>query len=121
MNTSPPSQELVVRYPLGSGNGSDLPAIDEMIEVGKGIVKRNGEKIALLSFGSMLGEAEKVADSVNATIVDMRFVKPLDKTLINELTATHTHIVTIEDNAIAGSAGSGVNEYILSQGVAVTI
>ena len=110
-----------VRYPRGSGTGAELPALDETIELGKGIVKREGEKIALLNFGTTLGEAEQAAQALNATLVDMRFVKPLDEALILSLAASHDVLVTVEDNAIAGGAGSGVNEFILSQGKAVKV
>jgi len=110
-----------VRFPRGTGNGAQLPEITETITIGKGVVKKTGEKIALLNFGTILAEAEKVAVELNATVVDMRFVKPLDETLIKQLANDHQCLVTIEDNAIAGGAGSGVNEYILSQGIAIKI
>lgn len=112
-----------VRYPRGSGNGATLPLISETIEIGKGKKIRAmteaapETKIAILNFGTTLAEATKAAESLNASLVDMRFVKPLDQSLINELCASHDVIVTVEDNAIAGGAGSGVNEYILSQGI----
>lgn len=107
-----------VRYPRGSGIGSELPAITDTITVGKGVVKQRGEKIAILSFGTVLCEAELAAKALNATLVDMRFVKPLDESLIAELSEQHDVLVTVEDNAIAGGAGSAVNEYLLSQGLA---
>jgi len=110
-----------VRYPRGNGTGEALPGIDETLEVGKGRVMQTGEKIALLSFGTMLGEAEKAAKALNATLVDMRFVKPLDEALISELAQSHHTLVTVEDNVIAGGAGSGVNEYILGQGLGVKV
>jgi len=110
-----------VRYPRGSGTGAELPNIDETIEIGKGIVKQQGENTVILSFGTLLGEAKIAADALNATLVDMRFVKPLDEALIKELTQTHTCIITVEDNAIAGGAGSAVNEFILSQGIAIKV
>lgn len=110
-----------VRYPRGTGTGETLPAMDETIAVGKGRLIQTGEKIALLSFGTLLGEAEKAANALNATLVDMRFVKPLDEALISELAQSHHTLVTLEDNVIAGGAGSGVNEYILSQGLAVKV
>ncbi len=69
----------------------------------------------------MLAEAKKAAGNLDATLVDMRFVKPLDEKLIDELNDSHDVLVTVEDNAIAGGAGSGVNEYLLSQGKAVRI
>lgn len=108
-----------VRYPRGSGTGETLPSINETIEIGKGIVKRKGQSIALLNFGTVLGEADKAAEALNATLADMRFVKPLDEALILELVENHDVLVTIEDNAIAGGAGSAVNEFILSKGLPV--
>ena len=121
----------IVRYPRGTGTGATLPGIDETIALGKGVKivkaelsedkKKTEKSIALLSFGSMLAQAKQAAISLNATLVDMRFVKPLDETLIDELYANHDILVTIEDNAIAGGAGSGVNEYLLAQGKALTI
>ncbi|MFD2164711.1 1-deoxy-D-xylulose-5-phosphate synthase [Thalassotalea euphylliae] len=106
-----------VRYPRGSGTGAELPTMDETIPMGKGVVKRNGQKIAILNFGTMLGEAEQASNALDATLADMRFVKPLDEALIEEMVANHDVVVTVEDNAIAGGAGSAVNEYILSQGL----
>ncbi|MBU2869273.1 1-deoxy-D-xylulose-5-phosphate synthase [Colwellia sp. E2M01] len=124
----------VVRYPRGSGTGETLPNIDETIELGKGLVvstrqedkvqatdSQPNKRIAILSFGTMLSEAKKAAATLNATIVDMRFVKPLDINLINTLANEHDVLVTVEDNAISGGAGSGVNEYLLSQGKPVCI
>jgi len=118
----------VVRYPRGSGTGEALPSVDETIELGKAvtilkanILESKDKTIAILSFGSMLGEANKAAVELNATLVDMRFIKPLDESLIDELNASHDILVTIEDNAISGGAGSGVNEYLLAQGEAVKI
>ena len=110
-----------VRYPRGNGNGLVLPDIHQVIEIGKGIVSREGANIAILNFGTLLAEVKKAAESLNATVCDMRFVKPLDTQLIDSLLKNHQIIVTIEDNAIAGGAGSAVNEYILSQGIAVKI
>jgi len=111
----------VVRYPRGNGTGETLPSIDETIEIGRGVTLVEGEKIALLSFGTMLAEVKIAAIELGASLVDMRFVKPLDSKLIDELASTHDLLVTIEDNAIAGGAGSGVNEYILSKGKAIRV
>jgi len=112
------NQPAAVRYPRGNGTGAELPEISanniETIELGKGIVKQQGEKIALLSFGTLLAESEKAAQALNATLVDMRFVKPLDEKLITELAQSHSTLVTIEDNVIAGGAGSAVNEFLLA-------
>ena len=114
-----------VRYPRGSGTGVDLPDINETIALGKARVinqvTNKEQNIALLSFGTLLTETKKAAKALNATIVDMRFVKPLDESLITELIQTHQTIVTVEDNVIAGGAGSAVNEFILSKAIAVKI
>jgi 1-deoxy-D-xylulose-5-phosphate synthase len=119
-----------VRYPRGSGNGAALLDIAETIEIGKANIilqatTKNAETskpaCAILNFGSTLDEAKIAAKELNATLVDMRFVKPLDLALIDEIVKNHDVIVTVEDNAIAGGAGSGVNEYILSQGIAIKI
>jgi 1-deoxy-D-xylulose-5-phosphate synthase len=124
-----------VRYPRGCGNGAQLPEINETIEIGKAYIinqlntenhenaqnKNAQSNIAILNFGSTLDEAKIAATQLNASLVDMRFIKPLDLTLIDEMVNNHNVIVTIEDNAIAGGAGSGVNEYILSQGIAIKI
>jgi 1-deoxy-D-xylulose-5-phosphate synthase len=110
------NQPAAVRYPRGNGTGETLPGINETIEIGKGIIISSGKGIAILNFGTILAQATISANELNATIVDMRFVKPLDKALIDELLSTHSCLVTIEDNAIAGGAGSAVNEYVLSQG-----
>tara|TARA_R110001592_G_scaffold16440_3_gene70035 strand:+ start:110 stop:2011 length:1902 start_codon:yes stop_codon:yes gene_type:complete len=129
-STSP----TIVRYPRGNGTGEILPSVDEVIEIGKGRViidslsngtgidvKEQKNKIAILSFGTMLAEANKAAIALGATLVDMRFVKPLDTGIIDKLHTSHDTIITVEDNAIAGGAGSAVNEYILSQGVTIRI
>ncbi|TKB44501.1 1-deoxy-D-xylulose-5-phosphate synthase [Thalassotalea mangrovi] len=110
-------QPAAVRYPRGSGTGASLPDINETIEIGKGNTIVSGDKIAILSFGTMLAEAKITAETLNATLVDMRFVKPLDEDKIRELAATHDYLVTVEDNAIAGGAGSAVAEYLNQQGI----
>ena len=102
-----------MRYPRGSAVGVELTPL-EQLPIGKGIVKRHGEKVAILNFGTLMPEAAQVAESMNATLVDMRFVKPLDETLILEMAAQHEVLVTIEENAIMGGAGSGVNEVLMA-------
>ncbi|GLX79267.1 1-deoxy-D-xylulose-5-phosphate synthase [Thalassotalea insulae] len=110
-----------VRYPRGNGIGVELPEINETIEIGKGRVIEQGANIAILNFGTTLAQATTVAKELEATLVDMRFVKPLDHALIDQLVKSHQYLITVEDNAIAGGAGSAVNEYVLSQGLAVKI
>ncbi len=110
-----------VRYPRGVGTGIDAGNQLTSIEIGKALVKRRGEKIALLAFGSLLQNAQIVGDELNATVVDMRFVKPLDEDLITELTKTHSQIITLEENAIAGGAGSAVSEFLASKNIQISI
>ncbi|OLQ75939.1 1-deoxy-D-xylulose-5-phosphate synthase [Photobacterium proteolyticum] len=106
-----------VRYPRGSGTGVVPNREMTAMEIGKGIVRRQGEKIAILNFGTTLSYALEAAENLNATVADMRFVKPLDEALILELAATHDTLVTVEENAIAGGAGSGVNEFLMKRKV----
>ena len=107
----------VVRYPRGRGPGV---AVDEALgglEPGRGELRREGRDIALLSFGSLLTEAENAATVLDATLANMRFVKPLDEALLLDLATRHKTLVTIEDNAVAGGAGSAVNECLLRHGM----
>jgi 1-deoxy-D-xylulose-5-phosphate synthase len=86
------------------------------LEIGKGRLVREGQQIAILSFGTLLSAALGAADEINATVADMRFVKPLDTELIDALADDHALLVTIEENVIAGGAGSAVCEYLNQQG-----
>ncbi|PSV28670.1 MULTISPECIES: 1-deoxy-D-xylulose-5-phosphate synthase [unclassified Photobacterium] len=104
-----------VRYPRGCGMEVDVDPTMTELEIGKGIIRREGEKIAILNFGSMLGYALEAAENLNATVADMRFVKPLDEALVLELAKTHDVLVTVEENAIAGGAGSGVIEFLMKE------
>lgn len=105
-----------VRYPRGSGNGSLISPSLETIEIGKAELKRQGEKVAILAFGSMVQPAFDAAEQLNATVVNMRFVKPLDTALIEKMAKTHALIITIEENASLGGAGSAVAEFLISIG-----
>ncbi|MEZ9703079.1 1-deoxy-D-xylulose-5-phosphate synthase [Vibrio breoganii] len=107
-----------VRYPRGSGIGAEIQQSFTALEIGKGRVVRKGSKVAILSFGTFLDNAQQAAEQLDATVVDMRFVKPLDEALIQQLAAEHDVLVTIEENVIAGGAGSGVVEYLMSQKIA---
>ncbi len=104
-----------VRYPRGSGNGTAPEAEFSKIEIGKGRVVRQGKQTAILCFGTLLHNALKAAEEIDATVVDMRFVKPLDEELIKQMTQSHDLIVTLEENAIAGGAGSGVVELMMKE------
>lgn len=101
-----------VRYPRGSGTGIAPQQQMQLIPLGKGKVLRRGEHIAILAFGPLLSACQHSADKLNATLVDMRFVKPLDEALLTELAANHRYFVTVEDNAVMAGAGSAVNEFI---------
>ena len=103
-----------VRYPRGSGTGIDVEQAFTEFEIGKGIVRRQGEKVAILCFGTLMHNAIPAAERLNATVVDMRFAKPLDEALLAEMANSHDILVTIEDGAIMGGAGSGVNEYLMA-------
>ncbi|EKT4468541.1 1-deoxy-D-xylulose-5-phosphate synthase [Pseudomonas putida] len=106
-----------VRYPRGTGPNAPISGDLEPLVIGKGVVRRKGEKVALLVFGVQLPEAMKVADQINATVVDMRFVKPLDEALVLELAANHELLVTLEENAIMGGAGAAVSEFLAREAV----
>ncbi|QLE08596.1 1-deoxy-D-xylulose-5-phosphate synthase [Pseudoalteromonas shioyasakiensis] len=106
------NQPVAVRYPRGSAGNCDVESTMSAIEIGKARSIKLGSKVAILSFGTLLENAKVVADELNATVIDMRFIKPLDTDAISELLASHDVIVTLEDNAIAGGAGSAVNEHL---------
>ncbi len=101
-----------VRYPRGSGPGSSIKSKMIAIPIGKAELIRKGNKIALLAFGNTLDEALKVGEKINATVINMRFIKPLDIKLIRDLGSSHKLLVTLEENAISGGAGSAVLEVI---------
>ena len=109
----------IVRYPRGAA--IETSAAETPIVLGNASVIRTGSKVALLSFGTVRSSAELVADKLDYTLVDMRFAKPLDQVLIEELSGSHQMLVTIEENAIAGGAGSGVNEIIAKLNSEVSI
>ena len=108
-----------VRYPRGCGPGSTLPAQLEELPVGKAKIVRTGMNVALLVFGSLLDTAMQVAEQLNATVVNMRFIKPLDTDLIAELASGYNLLATLEENAIAGGAGSAVSEFLAEQNMLV--
>ncbi|CAM8663353.1 Dxs Deoxyxylulose-5-phosphate synthase [Oxalobacteraceae bacterium] len=105
-----------VRYPRGAGPGAVIEADLDPIEVGKGVVRRQGRQVALLAFGTMVAPALKAAEELNATVADMRFVKPLDEALVAQLAASHELIVTIEEGSLMGGAGSAVAEALSAAG-----
>ena len=104
-----------VRYPRGNAIGIELTPL-EMLPIGKSRLIREGQKIAILNFGTLLPSALEASEKLNATVVDMRFVKPIDIEMINVLAQTHDYLVTLEENAIQGGAGSAVAEVLNSSG-----
>jgi len=103
---------IALRYPRGSGSAESITTPLQQLEIGKSRLIQQGQKVALLNFGPLLAEAEKAAEQLNATLVDMRFVKPLDIEQIQQLAGSHDLLVTVEDHAIQGGAGSSVGEYL---------
>ena len=110
-----------VRYPRGEGIGVCIEPELVGVEIGKGKVVREGRDIAILNFGVLLTEAEKAAETLNATVAEMRWVKPLDTDLICELAETHSLLITVEENVVAGGAGSAVAEFLTEQGLDIEI
>jgi len=115
------NQPVAVRYPRGSAGTCEVESTMSAIEIGKARSIKQGSKVAILSFGTLLENAKEAAEELNATVIDMRFIKPLDTDAISELLGNHDVIVTLEDNAIAGGAGSAVNEYLAAIKADVTI
>jgi 1-deoxy-D-xylulose-5-phosphate synthase len=110
-----------VRYPRGKGTGAAIEQSMHTLPLGKGILLREGKDIAIVNFGTLLSAARTAADTLNASLCDMRWVKPLDETLLKHLATNHQLIVTLEENSIAGGAGSSVAEYFAAQGIIVPI
>ena len=108
-----------VRYPRGSGIGAEVSDVLAALPFGKANMVRQGEKVAILAFGTLLHIAQRAANESNATLVDMRWVKPLDEVLLQELVKTHTHFVTIEDSSVAGGAGSAVAQWMIDHGFTI--
>ncbi|MGH8116536.1 MAG: transketolase C-terminal domain-containing protein, partial [Rhodanobacteraceae bacterium] len=110
-----------IRYPRGGGPGVAIDPALTALPIGRAEVRRRGRGIALLAFGCTLSSAEVVGTELDATVVNMRFVKPLDETLILELAHSHDALVTLEDNAVAGGAGSAVGELLAARGITASL
>ncbi len=113
-------QPVAVRYPRGTGPGVEVQMEMTALPLGKGVVVRKGRGVALLAFGSMLALCEAVAAEFDATVVNMRFVKPIDEQLILEMARSHEFLFTVEENTIHGGAGSAVNEVLAAHGAGKT-
>jgi len=101
-----------VRYPRGTGPGAEIALTLDTLPIGKGIVRRQGNKVAILAFGSVVTAALQVAETLDATLADMRYVKPIDRDLIQSLAQSHDYLVTLEENVVMGGAGSAVSEVL---------
>jgi 1-deoxy-D-xylulose-5-phosphate synthase len=108
-----------VRYPRGSGPGVAIEKEMKALAIGKGVVRREGRRVAILVFGTLLKAALEVGEELDATVVNMRFVKPLDDALAAQIARTHALVVTLEENVVMGGAGSAVAESLAAQGIAV--
>lgn len=112
---------VAVRYPRGKGPGVTLEKDMAALPLGKGEVRLKGQRVAILAFGCMLAPALQVGEQLGATVVNMRFVKPLDEALILAMVDEHDLLVTVEENVVAGGAGSGVQEFLHSQGITLPV
>jgi 1-deoxy-D-xylulose-5-phosphate synthase len=110
-----------VRYPRGTGPGADIVAAMMPLAIGRGEIRREGKSVAILAFGAMLKPALEAGGEINATVANMRFVKPLDRELVFKLATTHELLVTIEENVVAGGAGAAVLEALAAEGLAVRV
>lgn len=117
MHTGP----AAVRYPRGNGPGVAIDPSMKELPIGKGVLRRRGKTTAILNFGALLPAAMAVAEQLDCSVADMRFVKPLDKILLEELAQEHRLLVTLEENAIAGGAGAAVSEYLSAVGIVVPV
>src|ERR1700744_6240283 len=114
------SSPSVIRYPRGTGPGVPLVADMAALPVGQAQLRREGRSgLAILAFGALVDSAQKIAERLDATIVNMRFIKPLDEKMIVSVAARHRAIITIEENAVLGGAGSGVSEVLATAGIQV--
>ena len=108
-----------VRYPRGSGPGVAVDATLDTLPIGKAELRQRGARVAVLAFGATVAAAEQVARELGLSLANMRFVKPLDRALVLELASSHQGFVTVEDNVVAGGAGSGVAELLADEGIAL--
>lgn len=115
------SGPAAIRYPRGHGPGVTIEKTMRLLPLGKAEVCLRGEKIVILAFGSMLKPALTAGEELHASVVNMRFIKPLDEQLLSELAQTHTVMVTVEENAVMGGAGSAVNEYLAKHSNSITM
>jgi 1-deoxy-D-xylulose-5-phosphate synthase len=114
-------QPAAVRYPRGRGPGVPLDAQLSPYPIGKAERRRTGRRTAILAFGSMVTACQALAETYDITLVNMRFIKPLDEEMIFALAATHEALITVEENVVPGGAGSAVNEVLVAAGIQMPI
>jgi 1-deoxy-D-xylulose-5-phosphate synthase len=110
-----------VRYPRGAGCGAEVVAGLETVPLGKAVLRRQGRRIAILGFGTLVPAALAAAEALDATLADMRFVKPLDEALVLSLAAEHDALVTVEEACVMGGAGSAVTELLGAHGLCLPV
>ncbi|MCG8536896.1 MAG: 1-deoxy-D-xylulose-5-phosphate synthase, partial [Pseudomonadales bacterium] len=110
-----------IRYPRGSGCGAEIQKQMQTLPLGKGRIITTGKRVAILAFGTVLQTAKPVCSNLGATLADMRFVKPMDEALILQLAEQHELLITLEENAVMGGAGSGVNEVLAQHNVVMPV
>jgi 1-deoxy-D-xylulose-5-phosphate synthase len=110
-----------VRYPRGTGPGVEVQVAMKALPIGRGEVRREGKRVAILAFGSMVKTALEAGAELTATVANMRFVKPIDRELAFRLAASHELVVTVEEAAAAGGAGSAVAEALAADGIVVPV
>ncbi len=110
-----------VRYPRGTGPGVTISNSLEGVEIGRGVMRRRGDSVAILSFGALLTPALRAAERINCSVADMRFVKPLDEALVRKLACSHRLLVTLEENTTQGGAGSAVNEFLQRENLLIPV
>ena len=115
------NQPAAVRYPRGTGPGVKVQKEMTQLSIGKAEIRRRGKDIAILAFGTMVEPCERVGEEIDATVINMRFVKPIDESLIINICENHQLIITVEENVIQGGAGSAVNEVIAAYGIEMAI
>ena len=115
------SGPAAVRYPRGTGPGAVIEQQMTALPLGKGLMARKGAGVAILNFGTLLATGLEVAERLNASVADMRFVKPIDEQLIRDLAESHQLLVTLEENSTAGGAGSAVSEFLAEQGIVMPV
>jgi 1-deoxy-D-xylulose-5-phosphate synthase len=111
-----------VRYPRGVGPGTPLVQQMSALPLGRGEVRRQGRSgLALIAVGSMVAPAQKIAERLDATLVNLRFIKPMDEDLVLDIATRHSAIVTLEENVVAGGAGSAIGELLASQDIQLSL